>query len=211
MENEHWKMDNGLQNIEFDFEENIFRSHYPFSIIDVQEKETINSNDFTDVFRVPETGRLLALDLGMKHIGVAVSDELQFTVSPVSVIERKSWKKVLKQVISFLEEFDAVGLVLGLPYNTDGSESEMSLEARRLARNFSLSISVPVVLQDERLTSYEAKGYLKKLGLSEKEIWDRVDSEAAAIILSDFLNLRSEMLKQDRQNLQDKNNKNLIL
>ncbi|HLM61734.1 MAG TPA: Holliday junction resolvase RuvX [Pyrinomonadaceae bacterium] len=185
--------------------------HYPFSIIDVQEKETINSNDFTDVFRVPKTGRLLALDLGMKHIGVAVSDELQFTVSPVSVIERKSWKKVLKQVISFLEEFDAVGLVLGLPYNTDGSESEMSLEARRLARNFSLSISVPVILQDERLTSYEAKGYLKKLGLSEKEIWDRVDSEAAAIILSDFLNLRSEMLKQDRQNLQDKNNKNLIL
>ena len=177
--------------------------HYPFSIITVQEKETTNSDDFTDVFRAPRSGRLLALDLGMKHIGVAVSDELQFTVRPVSVIERKSWKKVLKQVIAFLEEFDAVGLVLGLPYNTDGSESEMSLEARRLARNFSLSINVPVFLQDERLTSYEAKGYLTKLGLSEKEIWDRVDSEAAAIILSDFLSLRSEKLKQNGQNNQN--------
>jgi len=168
----------------------------------VQEKETTNSGDLTDVFRAPAGGRLLALDLGMKHIGVAVSDELQFTVRPVAVIERKSWKKVLKQVIAFLDEFDAVGLVLGLPYNSDGSESEMSQEARRLARNFSLSTNVPVILQDERLTSYEAKGYLTKLGLSQQEIWDRVDSEAAAIILSDFLNLRSE-LKQDAQKKSD--------
>ena len=158
----------------------------------MQDKETTNSGDFADVFRAPLSGRLLALDLGMKHIGVAVSDELQFTVRPVCVIERKSWKKLLKQIITYLEEFDAVGLVLGLPLNTDESESEMSLEARRLARNFSLSTNVPVFLQDERLTSYEAKGYLTKLGLSEKEIWDRVDSEAAAIILSDFINWRNE-------------------
>jgi len=158
----------------------------------VQEKETTNPEDFTNVFRAPATGRLLALDLGMKHIGVAVSDELQFTVRPVAVIERKSWKKVLKQVIAFLDEFDAVGLVLGLPYNSDGSESEMSEEARRLAKKFSLSIKIPVFLIDERLTSYEAKGYLTKLGLSVEEIWDRVDSEAAAIILSDFLDLRSK-------------------
>jgi putative Holliday junction resolvase len=163
----------------------------------VQEKETTNSDDFADVFRAPESGRLLALDLGMKHIGVAVSDELQFTVRPVCVLERRGWKKLLKQVIAYLDEFDAVGLVLGLPLNTDESESEMSLEARRLARNFSLSINVPVFLQDERLTSYEAKGYLTKLGLSQEEIWDRVDSEAAAIILSDFIELRNQF-KQRR-------------
>ena len=174
--------------------------HYPFYIILVQDKETINSNDFTDVFRAPATGRLLALDLGMKHIGVAVSDELQFTIRPVCVLERKSWKKLLKQIIAFLDEFDAVGLVLGLPLNTDESESEMSREARRLARNFSLSLSVPVFLQDERLTSYEAKGYLKKLGLSEKEIWERVDSEAAAIILRDFLELKNT-LKKDKPDI----------
>lgn len=167
----------------------------------MQEKETTNASDFADVFRAPETGRLLALDLGMKHIGVAVSDELQFTVRPVAVIERRAWKKLLKQVIALLGEFDAVGLVLGLPLNTDGSESAMSIEARRLARNFSLSVSVPVFLIDERLTSYEAKGYLTKLGLSVEEIWNRVDSEAAAIILSDFISLRNEKLS--RRNLQE--------
>jgi putative Holliday junction resolvase len=165
----------------------------------VQEKQTTNPEDFTNVSRAPRSGRLLALDLGMKHVGVAVSDDLQFTVRPVCVLERKGWKKFLKQINAFLAEFDAVGLVLGLPYNTDGSESEMSLEARRLARNFSLSVNVPVFLHDERLTSYEAKGYLTKLGLSEKEIWDRVDSEAAAIILSDFLQFRNEKSKQDGQ------------
>ncbi len=169
----------------------------------MQEKQTTNSDDFTNVFRAPRSGRLLALDLGMKHIGVAVSDELQFTVRPVAVIERRAWKKVLKQIIAFLAEFDAVGLVLGLPYNTDGTENEMSQEARRLARNFSLSVDIPVFLMDERLTSYEAKGYLTKLGLSEKEIWERVDSEAAAIILSDFLQLRNEKLKQDGHDGQD--------
>ncbi len=174
--------------------------HYPLSIFHftVQDQETTNPDDFTDVFRAPDAGRLLALDLGTKHIGVAISDELQFTVRPVCVIERSSWKKFLKQIISFLEEFDAVGLVLGLPLNFDGSESEMSVEARRLARNISLSVKVPVFLQDERVSSYDAKGYLTKLGLSEKEIWERVDSEAAAIILSDFIALRNQTIKRQK-------------
>ncbi|MDQ2747568.1 MAG: Holliday junction resolvase RuvX [Acidobacteriota bacterium] len=167
----------------------------------MQDQETTNQIDFTDVFRAPFSGRLLALDLGMKHIGVAVSDELQFTVRPVAVIERKSWKKLLKTVIAYLDEFDAVGLVLGLPLNTDNSESEMSAEARRLARNFSLSVTVPVFLIDERLTSYEAKGYLTKLGLSVEEIWNRVDAEAAAIILSDFIESRN-YLKQNKRGVQ---------
>jgi putative Holliday junction resolvase len=157
----------------------------------VQDKETTNQSKFTDVFLAPSSGRLLALDLGTKRIGVAVSDELQMTTRAVCIIERRSWKKVLKQIVSFLDEFDAVGLVLGLPYNTDGSESEMSQEARHLARNFSLSLDVPVFLQDERVSSYAAKNYLWKSGLSEKEARKRVDSEAAAIILSDFIELRN--------------------
>ena len=179
------------------------RAVFCFSIIHlkaeiVQTKETTNQPEFTDVLRAPRSGRLLALDLGTKRIGVAVSDELQFTVRAHCVIERASWKKVLKQIVSLLEEFDAVALVLGLPYNTDGTESDMSREARRLARNFSLSLSVPVLLQDERLTSYDAKGYLWKTGLSEKEAREKVDSHAAAIILSDFIELRNQMERENK-------------
>jgi putative holliday junction resolvase len=158
----------------------------------VQEKETTNPSDFLDVFAVPQSGRLVALDLGTKRIGVAVSDELQFTVRPYKTIERTGWKKLLLQIKEILADFDAVGLIIGLPYNFDGSESEMSREARRLARNFSLSLEIPVILQDERVTSYEAKGRLWKEGVSDKEFRRRVDNEAAAIILSDFIDRRNE-------------------
>lgn len=153
----------------------------------MQEKETINQPDFTDVFHAPATGRIVSLDIGMKRIGYAVCDEMQFVTRPVGVILRSGWKKVLKQVINILEEFDAKALVLGLPYNFDGSESAMSQEARRLAKNFSLSLDIPVFLQDERITSIEAKNLLYEQGYSEKEILQRIDSEAAAIILGDFL------------------------
>ncbi len=156
----------------------------------MQDKQTTNPKDFTDISNAPETGRIVALDIGTKRVGVAVSDELQITTRPVCVIKRTNWKKLLKEIIQLLADFDAKALVLGLPYNTDGTESEMSQEARRLARNFSLSLDIPVYLQDERLSSYTAKGYLWKIGLSEKEVRRRVDSEAAAIILSDFLELK---------------------
>lgn len=153
----------------------------------MQEKETTNPADLTDVFPVPTEGRIIGLDIGTKRVGVSVSDELRITVRPLPFIARKSWKKLLLEVKHVLAEFDAKALVIGLPYNFDGSESEMSAEARRLARNFSLSLEIPVILQDERATSYEAKGRLWEQGADLKETKRRVDSEAAAIILSDYL------------------------
>ncbi len=159
----------------------------------MQDKETTNPKDFTDISSAPDSGRIVALDIGTKRVGVAVSDELQITARPVCVIQRTGWKKLLKEIIELLEGFDARALVLGLPYNSDGTESEMSREARRLARNFSLSLDIPVFLHDERLSSYAAKAYLWKIGLSEKEARRRVDSEAATIILGDFLELKKQM------------------
>ena len=89
------------------------------------------------------------------------------------------------------------------PYNFDGTESEMSAEARRLAPNFSLSLDIPVFLQDERATSYEAKSRLWEQGADLKETSSRVDSEAASIILSDFL----DILKNRRRTCQNQNQK----
>lgn len=158
----------------------------------MQEKEITNQIDFTDVFSAPAKGRIVALDLGTKRIGVAVCDELQITTRPLYTIERKSWKKLLLQIKDILVEFDAAALVLGLPYNFDGSESEMSAEARKLARNFSQSLEIPVFLQDERATSYEAKGRLWQNGADFKEMLKKIDSEAASIILADFLDRISQ-------------------
>lgn len=156
-------------------------------IICVQDKETINPERFTEPPDISGEGRIVALDLGTKWIGVAVSDETQTIATPVRTIERRSWKKTLAVVKDILAQFDAVGLIIGLPLNTDGTESEMSSEARRIARNFSLSLDVPVALQDERLTSYEARGRLWQRGVELKDTKRLVDGEAAGIILSDFL------------------------
>jgi len=152
----------------------------------VQQNKTINQDQIAD-FPVPKEGRILALDPGTKRCGVAVCDELHVTTRPLAVIERKSWKKLLSDIKDLVSEFDAKALIIGLPLNTDGSESDMSAEARELARKFSLSLEVPVFLQDERVTSYEAKSRLWGQRKTLSETRKLVDSEAAAIILSDFL------------------------
>lgn len=136
---------------------------------------------------MPASGRILAIDPGTKRCGVAACDELRVTTRALPFLERKSWKKLLLDIKDLVSEFDAKALVIGLPLNTDGSESEMSAEARKMARKFSLSLNIPVFLQDERVTSYEAKARLWEKGRSLPETRKLVDSEAAAIILADFL------------------------
>jgi len=153
----------------------------------VQQKEITNQPELTDLSTVPAKGRILALDPGTKRVGVAVCDELRFTTRPLAYITRASWKKLLLEVKNILAELDAKAMVIGLPLRSDGGESEMSEEARSMARRFALSLDIPVYLQDERVTSYEAKSRLWERGVGVKESRSQVDSEAAAIILADFL------------------------
>lgn len=134
-------------------------------------------------------GRLLAIDPGSKFVGVAITDELQITVRPLPSIQKTSWKKLLGSISDCVKAFDAKGIVIGLPLNFDGSESLASAEARRIARNFALSLNIPVYLQDERLTSIEAEARLRDEGIEQSKIKGFIDSYAAAIILEDFLTL----------------------
>ena len=140
-----------------------------------------------DVSGIPAEGRLLAIDPGTKRCGIAISDELRVTTRRLPFIPHTSWKKLLIAVKEIVSEYDAKALIVGLPLESDGSESKMSVEARRLARNFALSLEIPVYLQDERVTSYDARSNLWEQGYSLQETRRLVDSEAAAIILSDFL------------------------
>jgi putative Holliday junction resolvase len=135
----------------------------------------------------PRPGRLLALDLGARRVGVAVSDELRLTVRPLPALQRSNWKKLLREIVELRGRFDARGVVVGLPLRLDGTEGEAATEARRIARNLKLSLGVPVFLQDERLTSRAAEATLRARRLAPAEVKGRVDSTAAALILRDFL------------------------
>lgn len=136
---------------------------------------------------MPQEGRILAIDPGTKRVGIAVCDPMRVTSRPVETIERRSWKALLTRISALVSDFDAVAVVVGLPLATDGEETEMSQEARSMARKLSLSLKLPVFLEDERVTSYAAKERLWSSGLSLEDARKRVDSEAAAIILEDFL------------------------
>ncbi|HMH43652.1 MAG TPA: Holliday junction resolvase RuvX [Pyrinomonadaceae bacterium] len=145
-----------------------------------QTRETVG-----DVTTPP--GRLMAIDLGAKRVGVAVSDELLMTVTPLERIERRSWKDLLRRVAALIDDYDARALVIGLPLSLDGTESNAAQEAKRLAENFRKSLSVPVYLQDERLTTAAAESELRSRGVRANEVEKRIDSESAAIILRDFI------------------------
>jgi putative holliday junction resolvase len=141
-------------------------------------------------------GRLLALDLGTRRVGVAVSDELRITVNPLPAIERRSWKDLLRRVASAIEAYDARALVIGLPLSLDGAERSAAQDARAVAEKFQRSLSLPVYLQDERLTTVAATAQLRATGRSAREIERQVDSESATVILGDFIATHGQLPNQ---------------
>jgi putative Holliday junction resolvase len=132
-------------------------------------------------------GPILALDLGQKLVGAAISDERLVTTKRLPPLQRSSWKKLLQDVRQLIERFDAQTIVVGLPLRLDGTDGDAAKDIRRLAANLAKSIAQPVYLQDERLTSFEATANLKAAGVKPSDIPALVDGEAAAMILRDFL------------------------
>lgn len=153
----------------------------------MQRKETIKSPEITDLSACPRRGRIIAIDPGTKRVGVAVSDPDQMIATPVRTLQRTSWKKLLSDIKETVSEFDAVAVVVGLPLGFEGDEIPMTTEATDIARKLSLSLEIPVFLQDERVSSYEARGRLWQRPKSAADVRSEVDSEAASVILSDFL------------------------
>jgi putative Holliday junction resolvase len=143
------------------------------------------------------TGPVLALDLGEKLVGVAVSDERLITTKRLPPLKRSNWKKLLRDVQHLLERFDAKTIVVGLPLSLDGGEGEASQNVRRLALNLAKSVQQPVYLQDERLTSRAAMENLKAEGVKPEKIPALIDGEAAATILRDFLVTDQKRLRVD--------------
>lgn len=141
-----------------------------------------------DLFKA--VGPILALDLGQKLVGAAISDERLVTTKRLPPLKRSNWKKLLQDVRHLVERFDAQTIVVGLPLRLDGTHGDAAKNARRVATNLAKSIDLPVYLQDERLTSFEAMANLKAEGLKREEIPAFIDGEAAAMILRDFLDTK---------------------
>lgn len=138
---------------------------------------------------------LLALDVGGKRIGVAVSDTLGISCRGVTCLFRndKGWPV---QVRKLMAEYGSRAVVVGLPMNMDGSEGAQALDCRSAAKDLAAVISLPIVFQDERLSTWTAKERLFAQGLNEKKMRAKLDQTAAAVFLEDFIAAHPELMEK---------------
>jgi putative Holliday junction resolvase len=131
--------------------------------------------------------RVLAIDLGSKRIGIAVSDGLGITVRPVETIRRSNRERDIARLRFLVEDLEAEAVVVGLPLRMDGTTGDAARAALRFAEALQDRLDVPVLTQDERLTSYEAEQMMIERGLGREERRARSDEFAAMLILQDYL------------------------
>lgn len=133
------------------------------------------------------SSRLMAIDVGTKRIGIALSDESRFLATPKLVLQRQSNEKDFAKLRDFITEHKVAGIIIGLPLTMEGNSQPMTEFAQKFAKNFDefLEEKFPILLFEERLTSFQARE-IHNSGLSRKKN-KFVDDIAASFILQHFL------------------------
>jgi putative holliday junction resolvase len=129
--------------------------------------------------------RILAIDYGLRRIGLAISDELGLTAHPLGTIERKNRRLDLRRLRDLARKNQVGAVLIGSPLHLNGRAGEMAEEAARFAERIREELRLPVELRDERLTSWEAKEMAAEFDLRKNA---DIDSLAAAILLREYLN-----------------------
>jgi len=139
-----------------------------------------------------DPGRVIALDLGARRIGVAVCDPEGRLASPYSTIERSTASQVDSAVARVVEEVGAARVVVGLPLALSGARGEAAQAAEAEAGRLRAALGVPVETVDERLSTVSASQRLKSAGVSSRKQrrGGRIDQEAAVVILESWLESR---------------------
>lgn len=133
-----------------------------------------------------ESGRFLGLDLGDARIGVAISDPQRRLAVPVGTV-RTGAPSDVRAIAALVAEHGVTLVVVGHPLLLSGEAGERAHHAERFAEVLGATLGIPVVLQDERLSTKEAERALRAAGRSAREARHRVDETAATVILQAFL------------------------
>lgn len=133
---------------------------------------------------LPREGRLIGLDVGTRTIGIAVSDVLRSVATPQRTIGRTKFTRDGQELVKLITQQQAAGLVVGLPLNMDGSEGPRCQSVRQFVVNLLALRELPVLLQDERLSTVAAeRTMIDDYDMSRRKRAERVDAAAAAWIL----------------------------
>lgn len=130
---------------------------------------------------------VLGLDVGTKTIGLAVSDTARKLVFPLNTLGRVGVKSDCQKLGNLCKERKITQLVVGLPYELDGSEGRSARLARQIGEELGRLTGLPVAYQDERFSTVEASNRLYEAGLNSRQQRSVIDAQAAAVILEDWI------------------------
>ena len=139
---------------------------------------------------------IVALDVGEARIGVAVSDELELIATPCALIRRKTTAGALESVAQEIARAEAKLVVVGLPVSFDGQLHAQARAIQSFAEKLRRRITQPLIYADETLSSVRAEERLRQAGVRPERMRERIDAEAAAVILEDVLEQRRREREQ---------------
>jgi putative pre-16S rRNA nuclease len=131
--------------------------------------------------------RVLAIDFGLRRIGLAISDALGITAQGIPTLQRTSIRKDIEHIRTVAEEYSVEKVIVGNPISHTGKQTAMSRLAEDFAKKLQGRLNCPVELWDERLTSVEANRMLKTSGISISKRQQAVDRVAAVLLLQNYL------------------------
>ena len=141
--------------------------------------------EFSRFFQIGQP--IISIDYGLKKIGLAISTPDHSMSLPLAIVSGESEKKKLQEIIAITKEKNICAIVLGLPINMDGTDSEQTMIVKKFAEKLENRTNLPIFLQDERLTSKAADNLLKQFGLKRKDRNKNDDLTAASLILETVL------------------------
>jgi putative holliday junction resolvase len=134
-----------------------------------------------------ELGRVMALDVGGRRIGVALSDTTRVLASPLTTLRAEPRERVLNEIAALVQRHEVVEVVVGLPLSLSGAIGPQAHLVQLFAERLKDVLTTPIHLFDERLTTVAAERMMLDLGMKPEQRKARIDEVAASIILQDFL------------------------
>lgn len=135
--------------------------------------------------------RVLALDIGEKRIGVAVSDPAGRVATPVTVLDAKRTLGDGSELSRIAGDYEVQAVVVGLPLSLDGTEGPQARRVRSLADKLAIQLNLPLIFADERLSSAQASRAMSEAGMSVRDQRGKLDAVAASLFLQVYLDSRA--------------------
>jgi putative Holliday junction resolvase len=134
----------------------------------------------------------MALDVGGRRIGVALSDPTRVLASPLTTLRAEPRERALAEIAALARRHEVVDIVVGLPLTLSGEVGPQAQIVQEFAKALQAALDVPIHLFDERLTTVAAERMMLDLGMKPEQRKARIDEVAASIILQDFLDAHRE-------------------